>query len=168
MPYDYARDKPVAEELLRRLCIGALVGGIRFGPVPQLLITNQSSNKPPVRGQVYLNLESSWRIYPARPAALPRGETEIEEPDEAEALRQLCELRETVIANVELGTDAPDLLVTFADGRVFFLNGRHEQYESWQFGIAFAPNVGALIVACPGNQIAVWSLPEVSAGAPAV
>jgi hypothetical protein len=100
MPFHYATDKPLAEAVLRRLCVGAQVDGIRLGPIPQLLLTDHASGKPPVRGQVYLNLASTWRVYPRRPATLPRGEAEIEEPEEAEALRQLGELREAVIADV--------------------------------------------------------------------
>jgi len=160
MPYDYVADRPRAEAILRRFCGGAQVDGIRFGRVLQLLITDYKPGKPQVRGQVYLNLESSWCVYPSRPATFPRGEGAMEKPEEAEALRQLCELREAVIADVELGADAPDLLFTFEDGRVFFLNGRHEQYETWQLGIAFAPDVSALVAACPGNEVAFWSLPE--------
>lgn len=167
VPFDYAKDRLLAERVLRRLCVGAEVDGIRFGPIPQLLITDHASGKPHVRGQVYLNLASSWRIYPSRPTVIPRGEA-FDETDEAEELRQLCELREAVIDQVELMADAPDLLITFADGRVFILNGRHEQYETWQLGIAFAPDVGALVVACPGNEVAVWSLPEGDTEASAV
>jgi len=159
MPFDYATDKPRAEAVLRSLCLGAHIDGIRFGPIPQLLITDHAPGRSRVKGQVYLNLASSWCVFPKRPERLPRGETEIEEPDETAGFRQLCELREAVIADIELGTDAPDLLLTFRDGRVFFLNDRHERYETWQFGIALAPEVGALVVACPGDQVAVWSLP---------
>jgi hypothetical protein len=46
------------------------------------------------------------------------------------------------------------------------LNGRHEQYETWQFGVAFAPNMGTLVVACPGNEVAVWALPGDEAAPP--
>ncbi len=158
MPYDYLTDRSTAEAVLAHLCVGAQVDGIRFGPVPQLLITDHQTNKLPVRGQVYLNLASSWHIFPSRPEVLPRGE-HLEDADEAELYRRLCELREAVISTVELSPDAPDLLFTFADGRVFFLNGRHEQYETWQFGIAYSPTAGVLVAACPGNEVAVWDLP---------
>jgi hypothetical protein len=79
----------------------------------------------------------------------------------------LCELREAVIADVGLAADAADLVLTFADGRVFFLNGRHERYETWQLGIAFSPGIGTLVVACPGNEVAVWSPPDTDASVPA-
>jgi hypothetical protein len=160
MPYKYLTDRVRGEEVLRRLCVGAQVDGIRFGPVPQLLITDHASKKTPVRGQIYLNLASRWSIFPSRPEILPLGEESLDEPEETEALRQLCEMREAVIVQAELGADAPDLLLTFEDGRVFFLNGRHEQYETWQFGIAFRSDAGALVGACPGNEVAVWELPQ--------
>jgi hypothetical protein len=168
MPFDYATDRPRAEAILRRLCVGAQVDGIRFGPIPQLLITDHASDKPPVSGQAYLNLASTWHVYPYRPDTLPRGEDALEMLEEAEEVRRLCELRGALITEVELGADAPDLLLTFADGRVFFLNGHHDQYEMWQFGVAFAPGLGTLVVACPGNEVAVWDLPEPADAAPAV
>ena len=168
MAYDYVRDRPLAERALQRLSVGAQIDGIRFGPVLQLLITDHASDKPPIRGQVYLNLASTWRIYPNRPEAFPRGESEIGELEADEAFRQLCALREAVIAHAELGVDAPDLLLTFEDGRVFFLNGRHEQYEPWQLGVAYSREIGTVVVACPGNEVAVWRLPDSLAVPPAV
>jgi hypothetical protein len=96
------------------------------------------------------------------------GEDAIEEPEEDdEELRRLCELREVEIRDVELGDDAPDLILTFADGRTFFLNGRHDQYEMWQLGVAFAPDARFLVVACPGGSIAVWAPPGFEPASPA-
>jgi len=163
MSFEYASDRIRAERVLRGLFVGAKVGGIRFGPIPQLLISDSPPGKPVIHGQVYLNLGSAWCIYPQRPAVFPRAETEIAEREEAEELRQLCELRETVIAGVELAPDAPDLAITFEDGRVFFISGRHDRYETWDAGIAFSPVAGTLVVACPGNEVAVWDLPEEAA-----
>ena len=167
MPYDYERDKPLAERAVQRLCVGAQIEGLRFGVIPQLLISDPP-DKPPIRGQVYLNLASTWRVYPTRPTAFPKSELEIEELEDNEALRQLCDLRDTVITCAEMGEDAPDLILTFDDRRVFFLNGRHEQYETWQLGVAFSREIGTVVVACPGNEVAVWSLPESVFVSPAV
>ena len=168
MAFDYATDRHLAEEVLRRLCVGAQVDGIRFGAIPQLLITDHGSGKPPIEGQVYLNLGSDWQVFASRPERLPVGEEVLGHPEEAEALRRLCELREAEIRDVELASDAPDLILTFADGRVFFMNGRHVQYETWQVGVAFAQGPRFLVVACPGNNVAVWTPPEFMSDAPAV
>jgi hypothetical protein len=116
---------------------------------------------------VYLNLGSGWQVFPQRPATFPIGEESVPELEEPEALRQFCELREAEIVGVELAVDAPDLILTLADGRVFFLNGRHELYEMWQLGVAFAPGPRFLVVACPGSNVAVWSPAEFDPTAPA-
>jgi hypothetical protein len=164
-----ADDRTLAEAVIRRLCVGAQIDGVRFGPVPQLLVTDHATGKPPIHGQVYLNLASTWRIYPERPAAFPRGEDALPEYDEGHALQLLLELREAEIAGAELSADAPDLIFTFADGRVFFLNGRHERYETWQLGVAHARDDPPwLVVACPGDEVAVWAPPGFDAAAPAV
>lgn len=160
MPLNYSADRHRAETVLRRVCVGTRIDGVRFGPVPQFLIAGHATSKPTTGGQVYLNLGSSWRLYASRPVAFPRGEDTIEGLSDDDAFRQLCELREAVIENVELAADAPDLVLTFEGGRVFFVNGRHEQYETWQFGVAFPQAIGVLVVACPGNEVAVWDLPE--------
>jgi hypothetical protein len=130
MTFDYSADRHRAEAVLRRVCVGAQIDGIRFGPVPQLLITDRATTKPPIRGQVYLNLGSSWCLFAGRPVEFPRGEDAIEVLSDADAFRQLCDMREAVISNVELAADAPDLILTLEGGGVFFLNGRHDQYET--------------------------------------
>lgn len=168
MPFDYPNDKKRAEAVLRYLCVGAQIAGIRFGGIPQLLITDYASGKPRVRGQLYLNLASEWRVWRSRPATFPREGLALEELPEAEALQQIVDIRELVITEVELGEDAPDLLFTLEDGRVFFLIGRDEYYEAWDFGIAYAPEGSALVVACPGNQVAVWDIPESAIVSPAI
>jgi PAS domain-containing protein len=153
-----AADKILAEAALRQLCVGAHVDDIRSGAVPQLLLIHAASDKP-IQGQICLNLESTWRVFPERPDTFPAGEETMETPEAAEALRQLWELRGAEIRHAELAAEAPDLILTFADGRVFFLNGRHERYESWQLGGEFAPGASFQVVACPGNEVAVWTPP---------
>ncbi|MEM1116682.1 MAG: hypothetical protein AAF845_03725 [Bacteroidota bacterium] len=151
-------DKAFAEAVIGRLCVGAQIDGVRFGPVLQLLITDHASGKPPLPGQVYLNLGSTWQLFSSRPSSFPEGEDALPDYEDEEALRILCDLREAEVVDVALADDAPDLILTLADGRVFFLNGRHEQYETWQLGLAYGrPDETWLVVACPGNGVAVWA-----------
>ena len=151
-------DKAFTEAVIQRLCVGAQVDGIRFGPIPQLLITDYASGKAPVPGQVYINLESTWQVFPTYPASFPEGEDAVPDYEDEKALHILCGLREAEIVGATLADDAPDLILTLADGRVFFLNGQHEQYEPWQLGVAFGrPEETWSVVACPGNEVAVWA-----------
>jgi hypothetical protein len=79
-------------------------------------------------------------------------------PDEDEQLRILCSLRGQMITGVDLGETDPHLLLTLEDGRVFFLCGSSDQYESWQCGIAWGdPHAPWLVVATPGGDLAFWA-----------
>ena len=149
------QERELATAVLRYLCVGAYVGGLRFGPTPQLLIDGSSAE-----GQVYLNLESVWQIFRAPPAVLPETEDQLPEQTEEQALHALCELRECEIVDIELGSDCPHLLMRFIDGRVLFVLGRHPRYECWQLGVSWGPpDDRSLVVACPGCEVAVWAPP---------
>jgi hypothetical protein len=152
-----AEDKKIAEAVLSHLCVGAQVGGIRFGPVLQILI-DSVSEKPAVHGRVYINLSSTWKVYDSVPSVFPDKEEDLPELDAEEQIRLICSLREVPIAKVELGESQPHLIVTLEDGRVMFLNGRHEMYECWQSGASGGePNEMWMVVACPGGGVAVWA-----------
>jgi len=71
-------DKTLAESVLDRLCVGAQVDGIRFGPVLQMLITHHGQEI--VRGQVYLNLGSRWAVFRDSRLQLPASEDEPSQP----------------------------------------------------------------------------------------
>jgi len=161
----YREDRLAAQAVIRRLCQGAQIDGLRFGPILQLLIADHSAPTPRVHGQTYLNLGSRWRVFDDRPAAWPDGEHHLFLPPIEEQLGTLCSLREATIAEVELGDRQPHLILHFEGGRALFVNGRHEQYECWQLGVAMGdPNEHWMVVACPGGEIAVWAPQEVAAG----
>lgn len=152
------KDKWLAESVLSRLCQGAQIDGIRFGPVLQLLITDHSSGKDPIAGQTYLNLGSKWTVFDSAPASLPDSETELPGMTEDQQIQTICGMRGLTITGIELGRSQPHLIITLEDGRVFFLNGRDDQYESWQLGVAMGdPAESWLVVAVPGGDIAVWA-----------
>lgn len=152
------QDKRLSEAVLRRLCQGAQIDGIRFGPILQVLISDHASEKPQMQGQVYLNLGSTWTVFETPPASWPDCEEDLSEPSIEERLRILCGLREAVITNIELGMEQPHLFLHLEGGRILFVNGRHDQYECWQVGVAYGgPQKYWLVVALPGGGVAVWS-----------
>ena len=162
------KDRVLAEAVLRRLCQGAQIDGIRFGPIIQILITDHASSKPPIRGQVYLNVGSTWRLFDRVPVHLPESEADYSEMSDVEALSTLISIREQVITSVALGMEAPHLILTLESSRVLVLNGHHEQYEPWELGVALGdPAERWLVVACPGDAIAVWAPDSFSANEPA-
>lgn len=152
------QDKKLAKAALERLCKGAQIGGIRFGPVLQILIGDSDYEGKPLKGQVYLNLGSSWRAFETRPVSFPNGEDELPEASQNEQIQAIVSVRERVIRKVELGETEPHLILTLDDERVIFVNGKHDQYECWDMGVAFDGNEEMwLVVACPSGGIAVWT-----------
>jgi len=152
-----ASDKRLAELVLRRMCVGGHIDGIRFGPVLQILIAHTNhSNDEPIKGQVYLNLASSWKVFDSRPSSFPNGEEELPEISAEEEIREIIKLRERTIVDADLADHEPHLILTLDDGRIVFVNGKHERYECWQMGVAFSGDVWQ-VVACPGGDVAVWA-----------
>lgn len=152
-----AKDKQLAEAVLGRLCEGSEINGIRFGPVLQILISHiNAEGEEPINGQVYLNLGSSWKVFDSRPARFPNGEGELHEMPAAEQIRTICGLRERAIIKAELGEAEPHLILTLDDGRVVFVNGKHDMYECWDVGVAFSGEMWQ-VVACPGGGVAIWA-----------
>jgi hypothetical protein len=150
-------DKLLGQAVLSRLCSGGQIGGIRFGPILQVLIDHRNP-EPHVQGQVYLNLESTWIVFEHPPSFWPICEEDIVEPPMEERLNTLCGLREATITEVVLGKDQPHLTFKFEDGRLLFINGKHNQYECWEVGVYNGdPAESWLVVACPGEQLAVWA-----------
>src|SRR5262245_56854557 len=138
-------DHELGEAVLRQLCEGAVIGGIRFGAIPQLLIDHRRP-RPPVRGQVYVNLGSRWTIFESRRSVLPATEDQLPDRRSEEECRLLYEIRERTIVRAELGCHMPHLILTLNDGVVFFLSGSDAQYESWQAGVAFGDSPGEWLV----------------------
>jgi hypothetical protein len=162
-------DRELAESAIRRLLIGARIGGLRFGPVPQILFADAGGEAVSVRGQVYMNLGSAWTVFPTRPASFPVGESQIQEGEPEQEIQEIVGIRERQIIAADLATDAPDLILTLDDGRVVFFNGRSEHYETWELGTAYtSPADRWLVVAIPGNEIAVWVPERYSSEQPAV
>jgi hypothetical protein len=152
------KDKNFADKVLKHLCIGSRIDGIRFGPVPQLLITDHDSEcYKDIKGQVYLNLASKWCLYPKMPEQFPQTEDEITELNEEEELQLLCSIRLEKIENIHLDVDLPHLIIKFESGKVFFLYGFDKDYESWDLGVAFSGSMeNWLVVAIPGGEVGVF------------
>ena len=152
-----AEDKQLADAVLWRLCRDAQIGGIRFGPVLQILIRHiNHEGDEPIYGQVYLNLGSSWKVFDSRPASFPNGEDELPEASTEEQIQTICDLRERTIVKAEIGEDEPHLILTLDDGRVVFVNGKHDLYECWNMAVAFSGDMWQ-VIACPGGGLAIWA-----------
>ncbi len=160
-------DKKLAEKVLNHLCQGAQIGGIRFGPILQLLISKNDSNKESLRGQIYLNLGSKWAVFNSLPTQPPENESGFTETTTEQDLQILCGIREAKISNIELGNNSPHLFIHFTDGRILYVNGHHEVYECWDLGVSFNdPKETWTVVASPGDGIVIFA-PEKFVQSPA-
>jgi len=156
-------DKNLADLILQRLCRNAEISGIRFGPILQILLTSEHSQKFPIKGQTYLNLSSKWKVFNSRPSQFPEDEEDLPEMTNDEQIQKICSIRERNIVDVELGKDYPHLIFTLDDKKIVFVNGKNEKYESWDIGVAF----GGLeqswqVIACPNGELAIWTPPDFS------
>ena len=151
-------EKKFAEIVLKRLCKGTQVDGIRFGPTLQILLSPCAIAPDSIKGQVYLNLSDRWTVFETRPDNFPKNENDLLEVSTEDEIQRIVALRERVIINVELGTSEPHLILTLNDGRVLFVNGKHGLYESWDMGVAYGSEKELWqVIACPGGGIAIWT-----------
>ena len=143
-----------ATRILRQLLLGEQPSGLRFG-MPQILFQS-SPDKP--KGEPYVNLASAWCVFPSRPGRLPATEAEVSGPtSNEEEYLLIISLRNKTVVDVEVCHPVPHLLITFDDSSVLYVNGHNEQYESWQAGQSFSEDETWLVVACPGDSIAIWA-----------
>jgi hypothetical protein len=145
-------DKMFCEAVLKYLCVGGQIEGIRFGAAPQLLISNSE-----IKGQIYVNLSSRWCVFNSLPLVLPESEDQIKELPEDEELIELCKLRYRTIQNIYLSESKPNLIIDFDDNSIFLMNGYDKSYESWQLGVAYDQHWE--VIAMPGGEITAF-VPE--------
>ena len=143
-----------ATRVLRHLLLGEQPSGLRFGSTQ--ILFQSSPGKP--RGEPYINLSSAWCVFPSKPTNLPSTEADVPGPTRPEDEYQLIiSLRDRTVVDVEVCHPVPHLLVTFDDNSVLYVNGNNDHYEPWQAGQSFSENETWLVVACPGNSIAIWA-----------
>ena len=80
-------------------------------------------------------IAGGWTVYPRRPDHLPRREEELPALSLEERLIALARLADQDIVDASLGDHDPHLILTFASGSVFFLNGYHDAYECWNLAM---------------------------------
>lgn len=141
--------------------LGGRIGGMYFGPVLQILITDPTASKEGFLSPTYVNLSSPWAVFEVRPERFSEGERELPELEEEQEIQAVVSLRGMQIKKVELGEEAPHLILTLEGGKVIFLSGSNEHYESWQAGAGVWKTDGMwMVVAGPQRNIAVWAPEE--------
>lgn len=154
-----ASNKQRTETLLRYLCLGAQIKGVLFG-VGFVVLFDHFNNPAPVDyDDIYLNIDTRWAAFPHLPQALPDNEEDYPTQSLVEDVSALARLQGQQIIDVSLGNQRPHLILTFDSKSVLYINGYHEQYETWQLGVRSNDNPQLyLFVARPGGaDIAIWT-----------
>ncbi|WP_051348783.1 hypothetical protein [Peribacillus kribbensis] len=144
---------------MKKVFIGSQLDGIKFGAGPGctfLYFLHYKNQEPDL---MWLNIEvNKFIILPKNSGNLPKYNEKMDELDEEESIKRILEIRREEIVDISLGDTSPHLFITFKSGKVLFVNGYDKNFECWQAGDG--EGYGGhewLIVAVPGNEIAVWA-----------
>jgi hypothetical protein len=145
------RDRQFAESVLNRLFKESSVNGLRFF-TPQLLLDGPRD----ILQDGYINLTSEWVVFESVPSHYPDNFKELSQ--EKEEL-EIYKLRGQQVEKIEILSPWPHLVVHFKSGKVLYVHGKDEQYESWTAGLtSYGKDSDKwLVVACPGGGLAVWA-----------
>ncbi len=150
------KGKKLATSELKRLFEGSHIREIVYQTHLYLIFTQRERQDSGIVGQIYLNIESTWKLFDFLPIKLPNFEDDFPKITEKEEQKKIldCLLNKTII-NVELGSKHPHLIFTFENQKVFVVNGMSD-FECWQAGITDSPKEHCLVVAVPGGGLAIW------------
>ncbi|MEY8350616.1 hypothetical protein AALF16_20405 [Bacillus cereus] len=149
--------KEFAEKVLRQLCVGSQIDGIRFGLNSSLLYFMHYDGRDDA-DQLWLHCESRWIVYSKAPDTYPLSEKEVEIKTEEDLLKSVIDIRREKIVDIRLGDVSPHLIITLESGKVLFVNGHHPDYECWQIGDGGDYGEGDwLLVSVPGDGITIWA-----------
>lgn len=147
----------MAEKVLKFLCVGTHIHGIKFGPYQILILSDYDNNIKRVDGEINLHLSSGWMLYSSIPGKFPNSEEEIPKQTLDEELLTLCSLRHRKIVDILILDDRPHLVLTLDSGEVLFVNGHHTTYETWEVSVAYATVNPYQVVVAPGGYINVFT-----------
>ncbi|AST91195.1 MULTISPECIES: hypothetical protein [Sutcliffiella] len=149
----------IALKTLNYLCKGSVIEGLLFHGL-RILLSENEYNEQRIEGQISINIESEFEIFQSLPEKDPKSD-ELHKLDWVESAKKLCELRLKKIVDIKLGEQRPHLYFIFDSGEVLFINGHHQEFESWQVEVHNNTNLEDVfqVVACPGDNLVTW-VPE--------
>ncbi len=127
-------DKPLAEAILRHLCIGRRICGVLIYATPTLTIDTDDEDS--MERPASLRISAVSRVLEEIPPNLP--ELDFQEARGEDWRQPVSELLAAVaylgwhkITAVRIGDNVPHLLLTFSNGQTLYING-HDRYECWE------------------------------------
>lgn len=157
-----SEDKFFAEQALKRLLIGSQLDGVRFGSSHgriYVYFAHYSERDPDI---LWLHIDIRKIAEFANPEQLRMfPPINLKELDDKESFQLLLDNRREKIKDIWLGSISPHLNIMFECGKVLYVHGEDADFESWQIGDGYGYGHDQwLVVAVPGNEIAVWSPKE--------
>ncbi|MFC7373073.1 hypothetical protein ACFQPF_15640 [Fictibacillus iocasae] len=151
------------EKALKQLFKNSQLDEVVFGTESSPILlkfknVDRSDHQP---RDVWLNIESKWDIFPPGETHYPDSEDEMRALTKEEVSHIVFPLQREKVVDVRVGETVPHLFLVFQSGQTLFVNGHHRMYECWQAGdgIEHAGDQW-LIVATPGDDIAIWAPSE--------
>ncbi|HKW21782.1 MAG TPA: hypothetical protein VJO13_10430 [Ktedonobacterales bacterium] len=177
----FDQDKPVAEAMLRRLCLGAEIVAVYWDGFPgitKLMIADNdwvsakrlpqfatyAKQRPP--NEALLMIEHRWAVLANPPEASVDQEQAVaealSEPATDLQLAELAMLHGDPIIEVRLGVGVGHLILLFDSGRCLFVHGDHGPYEAWEIRVMLPdglndPENKWLLVNTPGGDVCMWT-----------
>jgi hypothetical protein len=154
-------ERDVAERALRLLLVGASVMGVHWYGALVAVIARAAAGSDKrfevTYDEIYLTLESHFKLFGIQSQPSPVRIDDIQEAPFHERVETLAYLARDTICDVSVGSAQPDLLLHFESGRVLFINGSDQMYESWTVQTNKADGGEWTVVAVPGNDIALFA-----------
>lgn len=148
----------LAEKALKYLLVGSQMDGIKFTcEVSAISLTFTHYDRKEDDAFV-LTIGTKWTVYDDVPLVYPSSEKEVPAHTEEQHFKHIWDVKRQKVVNVQLGHRSPHLIISFESGSILFVNGHDPNYECWQLGDHFSGgSCDWLLVATPGDDIAVWS-----------
>jgi hypothetical protein len=160
-------EKVAVEAILRRLLLGTQVVGAQWYPFAfAILFARLTASDQQEAGaimaarvhpsQVTITIESRWAVYPVASDQLPASEKDLPRCELDQQVAALARLAGQDIVSVVLGDKSPHLALGFEGGPLLFMNGHHDAFECWNLTTGEPAPHHWLIVAIPGDELAVF------------
>lgn len=177
----FEQDKPVAEAMLRRLCLGSEIVGVFWDGFPGITKLMLADNpwakakklpkyaayaKQRPSDECLLMIEYRWAVLETAPKAFSEQEqviaSALPEPAIDLQLAELAKLHGDPIVEVRLGVSVGHLILVFDSGRCLFVHGDHGMFEAWEIRVTSPdglndPENKWFLVNTPGGDVCMWT-----------
>ncbi|TCK98500.1 hypothetical protein EDC19_0922 [Natranaerovirga hydrolytica] len=152
------KEKKVAENILKYLCVGSKIEGQMFYGI-RILLSPTKRNKKRIKGQISLCIENDYVILDQVPEKPLTKKDYIQYRYSIENQKKIASLALRTIDEIYLSDDNRDLYMVMDNKQVLIVNGYHDEYECWQLEVTNHKDYkeGWGVVAMPKGEISYWA-----------